>query len=136
MPRAVVPLSLLVWLVAPVQSGVAQNQPDPAETQRLYNEAIEQLKASQDRKNELAAENEKLKARIVELEKQLNDRAVDAAGFAERTWFLRSHYAAWERFLRDYPQLRERWRSFLTTDGLSEPNDLPRWTDPTTTRTG
>lgn len=126
----VVALVAAAALLALAGGARAQEQPNPDELKRLHDEAIVQLKAAQDRKNELAAENEALKARIAELEGLLNERAIEAAGWAERTWYLRSHYAAWQRFLERYPQLRERWRMFLRASEIDPLNDLPRWDEP------
>lgn len=94
----------------------AQEQKSPEELNKLYDEAVSQLKAAQDRKNELAAENEKLSARIVELEARLASRDVEAASFAERTWALRAREAAWQRFIARYPEWKVRWDAFLAAD--------------------
>ncbi|MGH7178256.1 MAG: hypothetical protein ACREJC_12820, partial [Tepidisphaeraceae bacterium] len=93
-------------------------------------DTLAQLKAAQDRKNELATENEKFKAQIAEIQKQLDELKGSAAQYAERTYFLRSQYAAWELFLMDYPPLRERWRIFLDAGPVSADNALPDFSDP------
>ena len=49
---------------------------------------------------------------------------------AERTYFLRSHFAAWQGFVGRYPELKARWKHFLETDLLNPTNELPLWTDP------
>jgi uncharacterized protein YukE len=136
--RAKAPVRTLTWIVAvaavlagtpPVasafQDGLTQEQ-----LKKMYDDALVQLKASQDRKAELAGENEKLQARLAELEKQLADARVELAGQAERSFFLRSHYAAWQQFLQRYPSLLQRWNVFLEADLLSAPNDPPQWHDP------
>ena len=110
----------------------AQNQPNPDEINRKYEDALNQLKAAQDRKNELANENEQLKARIAELEKQIQDAKRVEAEQAERTFRLRSHYAAWNNFIKRYPHLAERWRVFLDADLLAVPSQVmeppePEW---------
>lgn len=110
-------------------AGWAQDQPNPEELNRKYQDALDQLKAAQDRKNELANENEQLKARIAELEKQLEDHKRASAQFAQQTFFLRSHYAAWESFIQRYPRLNAHWRVFLEADVLSAPAELPLFTD-------
>jgi chromosome segregation ATPase len=113
----------------------AQNATDnPEELNRKYQDALAQLKAAQDRKNELATENEKLTARIAELEKQNDELRRAAATFAEQTWKLRMHYAAWESFLKTRsPQLLEKWRVFLERDPLSAPASFPDSPDTSTT---
>ena len=107
----------------------AQDQPTADEMDKKYQDALAQLKAAQDRKNELATENEQLKARLAELEKQLNERNREAADWARQTFFLRSHYASWHAFIERYPQLATRWKAFLETDLLS-PLAMPDLIDP------
>jgi hypothetical protein len=133
-PRFVFVIGLICIAFVPATPATAQEQPNPEELKKLYDEAISQLKAAQDRKNELAADNEKLQARIAELDKQLLDRDKTAAGWAERTWFYRSHYAAWERFLERYPRLREQWKQFLQMSELDPLSELPAWTEPSITK--
>jgi len=107
----------------------AQPQSNPDDLSKKYEDALTQLKAAQDRKNELATENEQLKARIAELEKQADEHRRAAAEFAQNTFFLRSHYAAWQTFIDRYPQLKTRWRVFLE-GGLLGPDELPEGFDP------
>jgi septal ring factor EnvC (AmiA/AmiB activator) len=103
----------------------ADDEPKPEELKQMYQKALDQLKSAQERKTQLAAENEQLKARVAELEKQLTatqTRAADlqkqADASAEKTFFLRSHYAAWQEFLRRYPRLQIRWKIFLEDEAL------------------
>lgn len=114
----------------------AQDQGSPEELRKLYGEAIEHLKAAQDRKNELAEENERLKARLAELEQEVSTLRDEAARFAERTWSYRSRLAAWERFLTRHPRLREQWRQFLSVDALDPSNQLPEPSEVTGPLTG
>jgi len=115
-----------VFFAAPVSVSLAQDTAaNPDELNRKYQDALNQLKAAQDRKNELANENEKLKARIAELEKQAEDSKRTAATYADQTYFLRSHYAAWQGFIKRYPQLAERWKAFLESDLLAVPWRVP-----------
>jgi len=97
----------------------AQDQPNPDDLNKKYQDALAQLKAAQDRKNELANENEQLKARLAELEKQHEECKRTVAGHAEQTFFYRSHYAAWQSFIRRYPRLMLQWEAFLESDILS-----------------
>lgn len=103
----------------------AQEQPNIDDLNRKYQDALSQLKAAQDRKNELATENDQLKARIAELEKQAEEARRLAAGYAEQTYFLRLHYSAWQGFIARYPQFAERWRAFLRADVLAYPWQAP-----------
>ena len=123
------------WLWVSLTAGVvlfgnfgpalAQDQPNVDDLNHKYEDALNQLKAAQDRKNELANENEQLKARLAELEKQLEEAKRQAAGFAEQTFYLRSHYAAWQSFMKRYPHFAERWKAFLESDLLSVPSQAP-----------
>jgi len=123
--RALVVVAIVVSGLMLPTSARAQEQKNPDELKKLYEEAVSQLKAAQDRKNELAAENEKLQARIVELETRLAERNAEAADYAERTWFLRAHLAAWQRFLDRYPDWRARWEAFLAADVFDPLADWP-----------
>ena len=106
-------------------SAFAQDQANPEDLNNKYQDALAQLKAAQDRKNELATENEQLKARIAELERQADEHRRAAAEYANNTFFLRAHFAAWQTFIDRYPQLKSRWRVFLE-GGLLDPGDLPQ----------
>jgi hypothetical protein len=124
-PRRWICSACVILLALSPPPAAAQDANSPEELRRSRDEAIAQLKTAQDRKNELAAENEKLQARLAEVEKRLADRDREAAAWAERTWFYRSHYAAWERFLSRYPRLREQWRAFLAMNELDPLNGMP-----------
>ncbi len=100
----------------------AQEQINPDELNRKYQDALNQLKAAQDRKNELANENEKLKERMADVEKQLDEAKRQLAEHAQQTFRLRSQYAAWNNFIQRYPELAERWRAFLEADIFSIPS--------------
>lgn len=117
--------ALTVALALGPAVAAAQDAANIDELKRQHGEAIAQLKAAQDRKNELAEENERLKTRLVELEKQLAERDKESAAWAERTWFYRSQYAAWDRFLDRYPRLREQWRLFLAAGEMDPLNSMP-----------
>jgi predicted RNase H-like nuclease (RuvC/YqgF family) len=103
---------------------------NPEELNRKYQDALAQLKSAQDRKNELANENEKLNAKVADLEKQLEELRRQSATWSEQTWRLRAHYAAWEAFLKRSPQMLEKWKLFLESDPLAAPSELPGITPP------
>lgn len=117
------------WITLTIAgSALAQEAPKPDQLKKMYDDALAQLKQAQDRKNELAAENDKLKAKLTELQKQLTatqsqqaeaDREI--AEFADKTFFLRSHYAAWQEFIHQDPKLQARWKVYLTGQTLSPP---------------
>jgi hypothetical protein len=127
---ATVAVTMTVLSVFPAPVAAQDQSNNPEELNRKYQDALAQLKSAQDRKNELAAENEKLKASVADLEKQLNEANRQAATFAEQTFRLRSHYAAWHAFLRRYPVLLEKWKLFIESDPLAVPSELPDMVDP------
>ena len=96
----------------------ASRAQDAAEQIRAqYDDAVAQLKAAQDRKNELQAENDRLAARVAELEAAVaakgDEAKVSALASADRSFFLRSHYAAWQAFVADRPDVEAAWRQFV-----------------------
>jgi hypothetical protein len=121
-------ICLTIWFFSAAAANWSAAQDpsnNPDELNRKYQDALAQLKAAQDRKNELAIENEKMSARISELEKQLEESKRLSATFALQTFKLRSHYAAWEAFVKRYPTMSERWKLFLEADPLATPSQLP-----------
>src|SRR4029079_17013922 len=65
-----------------------------------------------------------------EMSKQLEEARKQAAGYAEQTFYLRSHYAAWQNFVKRYPALRQRWIVFLEGNILEVPYDVSDLVDP------
>lgn len=86
----------------------ARADPTLDQLKASYEETVRQLQQSQDRKNQLANENEQLKARVAELQGKLD--AIDAQ--ARQAEFLRGQYVAWQTFIERYPQLLKRFRIF------------------------
>jgi len=117
-------------IFATTAASFAQEQGNVDELNRKYQDSLAQLKAAQDRKNELATENEKLNAKIAEMQKQLEESHRQAATFAQQTFYLRSEHAAWLSFLKRYPKLGEEWKLFLESDPLAQPSNLPPMIDP------
>ena len=131
----------LFWAVAAValsaRLAIAQDAANPEQLKKLYADALTQLKAAQDRKNELATQNEQLTAKVAELQKQLDQARTEMAELkrqdaenAEKTFSLRSHHAAWQAFVDRYPELKARWQRFLKADLLAGDNDLRKLLDP------
>ena len=120
----------LVWAVAVLLAlsaglALAQDAANPEQLKKLYDDALAQLKAAQDRKNELATQNEQLNTKVQELQKQLDQVRGEVlelkrhdAESAEKSFFLRSHYAAWQSFVENYPELKARWKRFLAAQWL------------------
>jgi uncharacterized membrane protein YgaE (UPF0421/DUF939 family) len=124
-------------LLVPAPAARADDEPKPEQLKQMYQDALAQLKSAQERKTQLAAENEQLKARVADLETRMQaereksaELEKQAGAYAEKTLFLRSHYAAWQEFLRRYPRMQIRWRVFLENDMLPPRNDLPVLVDP------
>jgi septal ring factor EnvC (AmiA/AmiB activator) len=126
----------LVVLTAATAAPADNVKPDDVD--RMFHDTLLQLKEAQNRKAELATENEKLSARVAELEKQvqtesaeLNDVKRQVASLADRTLFLRSHYAAWEQFITANPVLKDQWEMFMRTVAwMSAPQSQGIFMDP------
>lgn len=109
----------------------------PDQLKKMYDDALVQLKTAQDRKNELAKENEDLKAKAEELAKdlattqsQVQDLKREIADNAAKDFYLRAYHAAWENFLRRYPELLEKWKLFMQSDVTAAPQPAPELLDP------
>jgi hypothetical protein len=125
------------WVMLLLFGSIAfgQDSPQPDQLKKMYDDVLGQLRQAQDRKNELAAENDKLNAKVTDLQKQLDAAKAtieegnrEAAGFAEKTFFLRSYYATWQEFIHHYPKLEARWKIFLA-GGTLTPAPLPEYID-------
>ena len=131
----------LVWAVAALtlSAGLAfaQEAANPEQLKKLYDDALAQLKAAQDRKNELAQQNEQLAAKAADLQKQVDQlrgemlelKRRDAEN-AEKSFYFRAHHAAWQGFVENYPELKVRWKRFLESDLLTGQAELPALADP------
>jgi Skp family chaperone for outer membrane proteins len=135
-----------VWVVAALAlaagvtltAGVAFAQDaNPEQLKKLYDDALAQLKAAQDRKNELATQNEQLGAKVAALQKEVDSLRNEMtelkrrdAESAEQSFYLRSYHAAWQTFIDGYPELKARWKRFLESDLLSAEARLPEMTEP------
>jgi predicted nuclease with TOPRIM domain len=115
----------------------AQDAPKPEQLKKMYDDALAQLKAAQDRKTELAQQNELLNARIAEMTKELDRLKAEMvdlkrrdAETAERTFFLRSQYAAWQRFLDGQPEMKARWDVYLDNALVNPRAGVPELIDP------
>ena len=108
----------------------AQDSANQEQLKKMYDDALQQLKAAQERKNQLAAEKEALTRQLEALKKDLaatNARIEDLvkgdADHAEKTFFLRSHYMAWQQFAKLNPEAMAKWRVFIESDFLISPRD-------------
>ncbi|MFT3786183.1 MAG: hypothetical protein QM770_08460 [Tepidisphaeraceae bacterium] len=97
-------LTVLIW------GSAAQADPDPAQLKTMYDDALKQLQAAQDRRNELATANDQLKARVAELEQQVARQREEM----RRAYYLWSNYQTWNQLLIEYPALIDRFRTFMS----------------------
>jgi septal ring factor EnvC (AmiA/AmiB activator) len=132
-------------LIAGVLAGIlamsgfayAADPTPPDQLKKMYDDALAQLKSAQDRKNELAKENEDLKAKVEELGKdlaatqgQVQDLKRDVADNAAKDFYLRAYHAAWESFLHRYPDLLVKWNLFMKSDVTATSKLPPSLLDP------
>jgi predicted nuclease with TOPRIM domain len=127
-------LTLFVILASTCAYG--QEPPNPAQLKKMYDDALVQLKTVQDRRNEMAREAEALRAQVKELQGKLTaaqtelaDLKQSAAEYAETTFTLRAHYAAWQAFLKLYPELWTRWQLYLGSGLMTQQaiEDIVKW---------
>lgn len=97
-----------------------QDGTSAAEWKRAYDDVVGQLKAAQDRRNELAGENERLLKRATEAENRLapvlarnGELEREAAEYSLKTYDLRLLKARWEEMLRLHPDVRRKWQQLL-----------------------
>ena len=102
----------MIMATTPASAPAQDPSNNPEELNRKYQEAVSQLKAAQDRKNELATENEKLTAEIALLRKQLTDAKNDVVSIEDRTFQMRLENAALREFLRSRGLLAQ-WKVFM-----------------------
>ncbi|MGA2231989.1 MAG: hypothetical protein ABSH22_13920 [Tepidisphaeraceae bacterium] len=83
----------------------AQDVRQPADWKKMYDDASAQLRAAQDRKSELAADNAKLTAQVAELQRQLQTANQDAEllrrqadGLAQELLLINAFYSTWGPF--------------------------------------
>jgi len=115
----------IAMLLAMTGASVAQETNNLDELKKNLADALNQLKAAQDRKNELATENEGLKHKVAELEKLANDQKSKVTELEDKTWFWRSHYFGWMKFIERYPVLLAKWKVFMESEPLTLPSLLP-----------
>ncbi len=119
-----------IWAVAALllSAGLvlAQDGTKPEQLKKMYDDALAQLKAAQDRKTELAQQNEQLTSKMGAMTKELETLRAEMvdlkrrdADSAERSFFLRSQYAAWQDFLGRYPEMKAKWNVFMDSTLLN-----------------
>lgn len=111
-------VAALLMLLTPV-AALAEGEISQEQLQRMYDNVVAQLRAAQERRNELATEKEKLLAKVSELQKRLAESRGDAASLAASTFQLRAEYGAFQDFLRHNPAISLRWQWHMKKDILS-----------------
>jgi len=115
---------LTLALALPVAASAAE--PTPEQLRAQLDDALRQLQAAQDRKNELAGENERLRARVAELELA----AARLRLAADATHALRARAEALRAFVGRHPGLLAAFRAYVR-DRLPVPlSDDPAAYDP------
>jgi predicted nuclease with TOPRIM domain len=121
--------------LAPIARGEDASAPD--QLKRMYDDTLSQLKDTQQRKTQLAADNEQLKAKVAELQQQLaaqqakmTELEKQRSELAEREFYLQSHYTVWQQFLHQFPLLEMKWKSFINTDLATPRTDQPTLLEP------
>ena len=107
----------------------AQDAPKPEEWQKLYEDASTQLRAAQDRKAQLAAENSKLADQVKDLQSKLQQAnaqvktlKLECESFDDRTFYLTTYQQFWQMFLKTQPAVRVRWEAFLRDSSPFQPD--------------
>jgi septal ring factor EnvC (AmiA/AmiB activator) len=121
-------LGVLAVVMLTTAAVSADDKPNPDQLKKAYDDALIQLKESQNSKNELAKENDRLSKQVEDLKKQLSltqhrtqDLEQRAAENDEKSFQLRSFYAAWRAFLQIHPELMIQWQRYLGDDALAVP---------------
>lgn len=133
---------LMIWVAVLVSASLCWAQePSYAELKKSYDDTLKQLEMAQQRKNELARENEELRplkkqyeqlaAWKKEAQRRLEDLENQSRAWATRTYLLRMEQAAWREFVAKDSKLKAKWDAFLNTAILDIPQALPVvWEEP------
>jgi hypothetical protein len=106
-------------------TAMAQTARPPSDWEKMYNDVSAQLRAAQDRKSELAADNARLTTRVAQLQRQTD-------ALTDRTLFLQAFYTGWASFMARNSFIWDQWGSFWSQSypGLPDNSQLlfdPQW---------
>ena len=125
--RVVVQAALLALWLAATASG--QEVRKAADWEKMYQDASAQLRAAQDRKSELSAENTRLAAKVAQLQQNLQAAQGEADSLSKQVQaldsesaVLRAFHTGWYAFLRIDPIVSFKWQRFWG-------DSLPSWPD-------
>jgi hypothetical protein len=120
-------------------AAIAQDVRQPEDWKKMYEDASAQLRAAQDRKSELAADNAKLTAQVADLQRRLQTADLDAEllrrqadGLARQLMLLNSFYSGWGPFSDAAWDPGASWQAQAgrSISGLRDeatPQNDPRW---------
>lgn len=121
----------LVTSLLALPAVVAAQEQTSEQLRKMYDDAVAQMRSAQDRRNELARENEKLRAHIGELEDALAKTQAQLTAITDATYRDRAESSAFSVFMESNPDVRARWQAFLQRSLLTapDPKDLldPDW---------
>ena len=120
-PRCVL-IVIALAIFCPATRVLAQEELSSDQLRRMYVDALTQLKTAQDRRNDLARENQKLRDRISLLEKALDKSETEAISIADKTFQARSQASLFQEFLKSNPYIRLQWQSFVEKNLLTAPD--------------
>ena len=121
--RRLIAFTLVGMLLAAIPAGVlGQDGLSTEQLKRMYDDAVVQLKTAQNSRNDLARDNEKLKARLAQLEGELKQTQADANAVADATFQARAERAAFVEFLHLNPSTGVQWHLFLEKNLLASPD--------------
>lgn len=117
-------MTLLTCLVLS-SATLADDQLSSDQLRRMYDDAVAQMRTAQDRRNELARENEQMRAKLEKLEraaKELADTQTQLTALADATYRARVESAALSEFMEAHPAVNVQWREFLRKNDIAAPD--------------
>jgi TolA-binding protein len=112
----------ILFLLAIAGVAWGEDEPKPEVLKKMYADTLEQLKAAQDRKSQLAARVEELEKQLAAANAQIEQFKLESSQYAEKSFFLRAYYAAWTQFIAGDPLLKIRWDFYLENQSPVAPS--------------